>query len=154
MVIECKLSSDLTQFSRKMRRTGNYRPVSLTSVLGMRVIEKHLKDSAVIGHNQHEFMKGKIWLPNLIFFYKVTHPVDQGKPADVIFLDFSKAFDTVLQYPSGENVQPTAGLTHPVMGEQLAHGSGTEGYSEWNDIRLVTCHLWGSMGLRLRASSL
>ncbi|KAJ7407238.1 rna-directed dna polymerase from mobile element jockey-like [Pitangus sulphuratus] len=33
---------------------------------------------------------------DLISFYdKVTHLVDQGKPGDVIFLDFSKAFDTI-----------------------------------------------------------
>lgn len=33
---------------------------------------------------------------NLILFYdKVTHLVDQEKPVDVIFSDFSKAFDPV-----------------------------------------------------------
>ncbi|KAK4826950.1 hypothetical protein QYF61_012799 [Mycteria americana] len=29
------------------------------------------------------------------FSRRVTHPVDQGKPVDVVVLDFSKAFDTV-----------------------------------------------------------
>ncbi|KAJ7411531.1 hypothetical protein WISP_102360 [Willisornis vidua] len=61
-------------------------------------IEKHLKDNADFSHSQHGFMRGKSCLSNLISFYdKVTHPVDQGKPVvkDVIFLDFSKAFDTV-----------------------------------------------------------
>ncbi|TRZ08618.1 hypothetical protein HGM15179_018489 [Zosterops borbonicus] len=81
----------------------NYRPVSLTSVplkvmekIILAVIEKHLRDDAVIGHSQHGFMRGKSLLSNLICFYeKVTHLVDQGKPVDVIFSDFSKAFDTV-----------------------------------------------------------
>ena len=60
------------------------------------VIEKHLRDNAVIGHSQHRFMRGKSCLANLISFYdKVTHLVDQGKPVDVMALDFSKAFDTV-----------------------------------------------------------
>uniref|UniRef100_A0A8C3BXM4 Reverse transcriptase domain-containing protein n=1 Tax=Cairina moschata TaxID=8855 RepID=A0A8C3BXM4_CAIMO len=46
--------------------------------------------------SQHEFMRGRCCLTNLISYYdKITHLVDQGKPADVIFLDFSKAFDMV-----------------------------------------------------------
>ncbi|KAJ7412351.1 RNA-directed DNA polymerase from mobile element jockey-like protein [Pitangus sulphuratus] len=81
----------------------NYRPFSLTSVPGKVMdkiilggIEKHLKDNAVIGYSQHGFMRGKSCLSNLISFYdKVAHLADEGKPADVIFLGFSKAFDTV-----------------------------------------------------------
>ncbi|KAK4807129.1 hypothetical protein QYF61_018470 [Mycteria americana] len=87
----------------KKEDPGNYRPVSLTSVPGrimeeviLGVIEKHLTDNAVISHSQHGFTRGKSCLTNLISFYdKVTHLVDQGKPVDVGFLDFSKAFDTV-----------------------------------------------------------
>ncbi|TRZ07292.1 hypothetical protein HGM15179_019816, partial [Zosterops borbonicus] len=78
---------------------GKYRPVSLTSVPGkimertiLGVIEKHLKDNAVTDHSQHGFMRGKSSLTNFISFYdKVAHLVDQGKPVDVIFWDFSKA---------------------------------------------------------------
>ncbi|KAK4817096.1 hypothetical protein QYF61_027927 [Mycteria americana] len=56
----------------------------------------HVQDNQVIRPSQHGFMKGRSCLPNLISFYdKVTHLVDEGKAVDVVYLDFSKAFDTV-----------------------------------------------------------
>jgi len=55
-----------------------------------------VKDSQGIRPSQHGFMKAKSCLTNLISFYdQVTHLVDEGKTVDVIYLDFSKAFDTV-----------------------------------------------------------
>ncbi|PKU31957.1 rna-directed dna polymerase from mobile element jockey-like [Limosa lapponica baueri] len=48
--------------------------------------------------SQHRFMKGRSCLTNLISFYdKVTRLVDDGKAVDVVYLDFHKAFDTILQ---------------------------------------------------------
>ena len=39
-------------------------------------------------------------LANLISFYKeVTHLVDEGKAADVIYLDFCKAFNSASSIP-------------------------------------------------------
>ncbi|KAK4827795.1 hypothetical protein QYF61_021748 [Mycteria americana] len=50
-------------------------------------IERHLKDNAIIRHGQHEFMKGKSCLTNLISLYdKVTHPVDEGKVVDAFYV--------------------------------------------------------------------
>jgi len=64
---------------------GNYRPVSVTSVLG-NVIEQvilsdimqHIQDNQVIRPSQHGFMKGASYLINLIAFYdKMTCIVDE-----------------------------------------------------------------------------
>ncbi|PKU32336.1 rna-directed dna polymerase from mobile element jockey-like [Limosa lapponica baueri] len=58
-------------------------------------ITQSMKDTQVIRPCQHGFMKGKSCLTNLISFYdKVTRLVDEGKAVDVVYLDFSRAFDT------------------------------------------------------------
>ncbi|CAM4564544.1 unnamed protein product [Lepidochelys olivacea] len=59
-------------------------------------ILKHLEERKVIRNSQHGFTKGKSCLTNLIAFSdEITGSVDMGKVVDVIYLDFSKAFDTV-----------------------------------------------------------
>ncbi|PKU49547.1 rna-directed dna polymerase from mobile element jockey-like [Limosa lapponica baueri] len=81
----------------------NYRPVSLTLVPGkvmeqiiLSAIMQCMKEAQVTGPSQHGFMRGRSCLTNLISFYdKVTRLVDEGKAVDVVYLDFSKVFDTV-----------------------------------------------------------
>jgi len=81
----------------------NYRPVSLTSIV-CKILETIIKDCVVsfletnnlIDDSQHGFIKGKSCLSNLLDFFEIlTKQIDQGKCVDVIFLDFSKAFDKV-----------------------------------------------------------
>ncbi|CAM4593006.1 unnamed protein product [Caretta caretta] len=59
-------------------------------------IVKHLEQRKVFRNSQHGFTKGKSCLTNLIAFYdEITGSVDEGKAVDMLFLDLSKAFDTV-----------------------------------------------------------
>ncbi|PKU42528.1 rna-directed dna polymerase from mobile element jockey-like [Limosa lapponica baueri] len=97
--------ANVTPIHEKGRKDdpGNYRPVSLTLVPGkvmeqiiLSAIMQRMKDTQAIRPSQHGFMRSRSCLTNLISLYvKVTHLVDEGKAVDVVYLDFSKAFDTV-----------------------------------------------------------
>ena len=98
-------TANVTPIFKKGSRAapGNYRPVSLTSVC-CKVMEQILKD-AIVEHldrngimrkSQHGFLRGRSCTTNLISFMdKITEALDRGEPADVVFLDFAKAFDKV-----------------------------------------------------------
>jgi len=62
----------------------------------LEVIIKQVEEKKVIRSSQHGFTKGRSCLTNLIAFYNgMTGWVDEGRAVDVVYLDFSKAFDTV-----------------------------------------------------------
>ena len=82
---------------------GNYRPVSLTSI-PCKLMESVMKDEILdflLRHNllnntQHGFLPNKSCTTNLLqFMEKITDLFDNSIPVDVIYLDFSKAFDKV-----------------------------------------------------------
>jgi len=62
----------------------------------LEVINKQVEEKKVIRSSQHGFTEGKSCLTNLIALYDgMTGWVDEGRAMDVVYLDFSKAFDTV-----------------------------------------------------------
>ena len=85
-------------------QAGNYRPVSLTSVpckvmesLLRDIILKHVMENNLLSEDQHGFSKGKSYMSNLLITLEdVTESLDEGFGVDIIYLDYSKAFDTVL----------------------------------------------------------
>jgi len=87
----------------KKEDPGNYRTVSLTSIPGkvmeqliVEVIIQQVEEEKVIRSSEHGFTKGKSCLTNLIAFHDgVTDWVDEGRDVDVVYLDFSKAFNKV-----------------------------------------------------------
>ena len=81
----------------------NYRPISLTSI-PCKIMESILKDGIInyllnyhlLNSSQHGFLPNKSCTTNLlVFLEKITKAVDEGIPMDIIYLDFSKAFDKV-----------------------------------------------------------
>jgi len=84
-------------------KAGNYRPVSLTSVCCKMIesilrddIVEHLQQNRLITSSQHGFVNRKSCTTNLLeFLEKMTKTVDEGGKADVLYLDFAKAFDKV-----------------------------------------------------------
>lgn len=85
------------------KEPSNYRPVSLTSIPG-KIMERllkenmmeHLSSNRLIKKSQHGFLPRKSCTTNLLqFLEKATSILDGGGNMDVIYLDFSKAFDLV-----------------------------------------------------------
>ena len=81
----------------------NYRPISLTSVV-CRLLEKiihkyiafHIMNNNIISEAQHGFISGRsTQTQQLNFLNTLTQTFDNKIQMDIIYLDFSKAFDKV-----------------------------------------------------------
>lgn len=73
-----------------------FTPARVTEQLVLDTFYNQVEEKKVIRSSQHGFSKGKSCLTNLIAFYDImTGWVDGRRAVDVLYLDFSKAFDTV-----------------------------------------------------------
>ncbi|CAH1277366.1 Hypp9585 [Branchiostoma lanceolatum] len=95
----------ITPIHKKGARTqaGNYRPVSLTSVVG-KTMEAIIRDALVrhmsAGNHftdaQHGFVPGRSCMTQLLVVLEEwTQLLEKGEAIDAIYLDFRKAFDAV-----------------------------------------------------------
>ena len=82
---------------------ANYRPVSLTSHV-IKIFERiirntmvsYLEENYLLSNKQHGFRKGRSCLTQLLSHYDtILRNLNSGDETDVIYLDFSKAFDKV-----------------------------------------------------------
>jgi hypothetical protein len=97
----------------KKDKAENYRPVSLTSIVG-KVLEsiikdrlvKHLEKHKLLRTSQHGFTSGRSCLTNLLTFFEfVTGELDKGNNVDLVYLDFCKAFDKVPHCRLGKKLE-------------------------------------------------
>ena len=82
---------------------GNYRPVSLTSVV-CKLLESIIRDNVMdfleenrlLSEDQHGFRSGRSCVTQLLEIMEIwTSMLDEGGGLDVVYLDFRKAFDSV-----------------------------------------------------------
>lgn len=62
----------------------------------METISRHMKVKKVIRNSQHGFTKGKSCFTKLTAFHnEATSSVDEWKTENIVYLDFSNAFEAV-----------------------------------------------------------
>ena len=85
------------------KRAENYRPISLTSIV-CKLMEKFIKqaildyllENDLLSKKQHGFISGRSTVTQLLHYLDdCIGEISDGSVVDAIYLDFSKAFDTV-----------------------------------------------------------
>ena len=118
------LSSLVVPIYKKSQRYDplNYRPISLTSV-PCKVLEKlivshiteFIETNSLISPHQFGFRSGHSTVDQLLLTYNdVSSMVDRGRTVDLVFFDFSKAFDVVCHHVLIEKLT-RLGITGPLL---------------------------------------
>ena len=89
--------------SGNMTAPSNYRPILLTSIISKvleRIIWKQessfIDKKGCLNSTQHRFRSGRSCLSALLsVFDDIMHMLEDGGSVDMVYLDFSKAFDKV-----------------------------------------------------------
>ena len=107
------LSACITAIYKKGEKDipGNYRPISLTSALCKLLksiikdfIIEHLTRNNLLAEEQHGFVPNRNCITNLLTAIEYwSYSMEEGKSFDLIYTDFSKAFDSVPQLFSNGN---------------------------------------------------
>jgi hypothetical protein len=94
---------------------------------------------------------------NLLEFSEyVNNYVDSGKPKDLTYLDFRKAFDKVLQRRLMEKVRPHGirGLVSNWIEEWLSNREQRVVLLKWEKNELDKSYKWGPSGIHFGANTL
>ena len=118
------LSACITAIYKKRRKDipGNYRPISLTSAL-CKLLESIIKDFIIehltrnnlLAEEQHGFVPNRNCITNLLTAIEYWSSSMEGKSFDLIYTDFSKAFDSV-PHARLMNKLKIMGITGEVLG--------------------------------------
>ena len=132
----------------KKEAPGNYRPVSLTSVVG-KVLESiikdeltsHLEANNILIPQQHGFRSGKSCTTNLLeYLNQVTEMIDNREPVDIMFFYYQKAFDLV---PHKNNNEETGKLwsewSTSRVDQKLVKRSKAKSCDQWVLLWLGNC---------------
>ncbi|KAJ7419082.1 RNA-directed DNA polymerase from mobile element jockey-like protein [Willisornis vidua] len=117
----------------KNKDPANYRPV--VEQLILKAIPEHVEDRKLIRSSQYEFTKGKLCLAKMIAFCDgTTGWIDEGTAVDVVYQDFSMAYDTVSH---DILIGKLRKCRLDVNGEgdgELSEWPFPEGYGQWHQV--------------------